>query len=233
MKQTASFLVICSLLLTGSAFASDKCDPKETNCWSCGDDCTARLDSKTGKFTVSGTGDMDNYTPKKRAPWFNALSSISDVIILTGITSVGDFAFEGRENTNIKSIYIGNTVKSIGEAAFFRTYSVSEITLPESLEAIKNQAFEGNRPLKSFIIPPKANFSLDPNPKLSPFHDWKNLSILYCPERLERKCNGAMRVIENNTTEVKTYKQEGNMYIVGKDNNNLRYNSFSEMQNQK
>ena len=62
----------------------------------CGDNLTWNL-TGNGVLTISGTGAMSNYTSSSpsRAPWYSNRSSIKSVVIEEGVTSIGEYAFNG------------------------------------------------------------------------------------------------------------------------------------------
>ena len=120
----------------------------------CGDDLTWDLTSG-GSLMISGTGDMYDYTADP-APWMayeSASSSgfhIQNVSIDDGVTSVGNYAFDGL--TGVKNIALGNTISRIGIAAF-RGCGIYTLSLPDSLTRIRANAFENCDSLFSVFIP--------------------------------------------------------------------------------
>ena len=82
--------------------------------WSLTDTITATL-SEEGVLTVTGSGDMPNYTATSK-PWNSVATSITSVVINSGITSIGNMSFTNCRN--ITSISVAETVKSLGSAAF-------------------------------------------------------------------------------------------------------------------
>ena len=60
---------------------------------SCGENVTYSFVSSTGTLTISGTGDMNDYVYASQAPWYYL--SIKKVVINNGVTSIGDYAFDG------------------------------------------------------------------------------------------------------------------------------------------
>lgn len=61
---------------------------------SCGGALTWSFDESTGTLTISGEGDMYNYYYiENYAPWYSVRKSISNVVIESGVTSIGEFAF--------------------------------------------------------------------------------------------------------------------------------------------
>ncbi len=113
----------------------------------CGTNVTWTLDG--GTLTISGTGDMANYT--YTTPWYFQRASITTVVISDGVTSIGDCAF--IDCTDLRSITIPSGVTSIGESAFMWCSSLSSITIPSSVTSIGDYAFDGCSSLSSITIP--------------------------------------------------------------------------------
>ena len=106
----------------------------------CGSNLKWKLEG--GTLTVSGTGAMYNYGDGsgRIQPWPG--DSIEEVVIGSGVTSIGNYAFE--ECHSINSVTIGKDVKSIGEGAFYTLYGGPEsITIPVSVTSIGDYAFDG------------------------------------------------------------------------------------------
>ena len=137
----------------------------------CGNNLTWTLDS-SGKLTISGTGDMSDYTHDfenniRTSPWADYRSMIRSIEIGSGVTRIGAWAFE---DTNITSLTIPGSVtaigdygvkvnrylaeltlqsglKSIGESAFSRSYRLTTLTIPGSVTSIGKNAFTNNQQL--------------------------------------------------------------------------------------
>ena len=106
----------------------------------CGSNLKWKLEG--GTLTVSGTGAMYNYDygSGRIQPWPG--DSIEEVVIGSGVTSIGNYAFE--ECHGINSVTIGKDVKSIGEGAFSTLYGgPKSITIPVSVTSIGDYAFDG------------------------------------------------------------------------------------------
>ena len=129
-------LVLClvfTLLPVGATAA-------EATSGTCGSNLKWKLED--GTLTVSGTGAMYNYGDGsgRIQPWPG--DSIEEVVIGSGVTSIGNYAFE--ECHGINSVTIGKDVKSIGEGAFYTLYGGPEsITIPVSVTSIGDYAFAG------------------------------------------------------------------------------------------
>ena len=98
---------------------------------------------ENGVLTISGHGDMPDYNSKYNgntlqttAPWG---VEISKVVILDGITSIGDSVFRGC--TGLTDITIPDSVTSMGSYAFFGCTGLTNITFSKNLENIGEQAF--------------------------------------------------------------------------------------------
>jgi len=102
-------------------------------------------------LTISGNGDMPDYTYRDWAPWDSFRRNITAVLIEYGVTRIGNTAFAFC--SNITSVVIPNSVTSIGVRAFLLCTSLTSITIPNSVTHIEQAAFGGCRSLTSIIIP--------------------------------------------------------------------------------
>ncbi len=104
---------------------------------------------KDGVLTVTGIGEMDDYKANA-TPWREYNHDIKSIVIATGITGIGDWAFSSC--SALKAITIPETVKSIGENAFSGA-GIEEITLPQSIIKTEAYAFFDCYALKSITLP--------------------------------------------------------------------------------
>ena len=103
-------------------------------------DCTWTLDDE-GTLTISGNGAVGAYNSKR----------VKKVVIESGVTSIGDYAFYGC--TSLASITIPDSVTSIGDFAFYGCKSLANVTIPDTVTSIGNSAFYGCKSLASITIP--------------------------------------------------------------------------------
>jgi len=77
--------------------------------------------------------------------------SAANVTIPTGVTAIGEYAFD--ECTSLTSVTIPNSVTSIAKGAFIRCTSLSSISIPVGVTSIGEYAFTGCTRLASISIP--------------------------------------------------------------------------------
>ena len=129
-------VVVLILVLTlamggGSVSAEEPTIIASGNCGKAGSNVTWTLDS-TGLLTISGEGEMENYSSVYKngwittAPWRNRASTL---IIQEGVTSIGNDAFSGC--TGLTSVTISDSVISIGESAFEYCNSIEKVHISD------------------------------------------------------------------------------------------------------
>lgn len=125
-------------------------------------------------LTISGTGEMRDFTENDTPPWHKQRDKIRVVIVSDGVTSVGDVAFYKYDGivsviladsvkeigayafsdcTSLKMIALGQGLEHIGESAFARCQSLMGVRFPESLKSIGKKAFYRCSALVSVYIP--------------------------------------------------------------------------------
>jgi hypothetical protein len=122
------------------------------------------FDDVSGTLTISGTGDMYNWTSEKNVPWYSttlkSFLPIKHVVIEEGVTSVGDYAF--RNCSTILSISLPTSLISIGQYAF-RSAGISSVVIPANVATIGPDAFYNctnlNKVTSLALVPPSTNNS--------------------------------------------------------------------------
>ncbi len=106
----------------------------------CGDDLTWTLNG-SGVLTISGTGDMYNfsYHYEPLIPWADHIEEIKSVVIEDGATSIGNFAFSNA--VNLTSVTLPDTLTLIGESAFRSCIQLADVVWSENLAEVKGFAF--------------------------------------------------------------------------------------------
>ncbi len=152
----------------------------------CGDNVTWSL-STNGTLKISGKGDMDsyakasvggfvgNYSKGTDHPWYKYRSKIKKIIITSGVTSVGKYAFFDCFNCTsleiqngvqtikegafaympVSSLSLPKSVSDVGEYAFYSCSALKKVTLSESITVLDKGLFEYCRNLESLVLPKK------------------------------------------------------------------------------
>ena len=101
-------------------------------------------------LTITGYGDMWDWD-FNGTPWFYGKNEITSVQLPDGLTSIGNYAFDGCES--LTSIDIPAGVTNIGFAAFSKCYSLTSIDIPAGVTDIKIQTFYNCYNLTSVNLP--------------------------------------------------------------------------------
>ena len=102
----------------------------------CGDNLTWTL-SEEGVLTISGFGPMYNYY-ESETPWFITAVPIKKIVVETGATTIGQWAF--CDMWDVSEVQLPDTITTIGGSAFSRN-GVTSITIPAGVTKIADTAF--------------------------------------------------------------------------------------------
>lgn len=146
----------------------------------CGVGVSWNYDPGSKTLSISGTGDMDNYSDYQEAPWADFRDEITSVIIGYGIINIGNMSFFYCKN--LISVTISETVTRIGTGAFYDCSSLKALTIPSSVMTIDHHAFAYTG-LKEITIPESAT-----NIGFYLFYGCKDLTRIEClpaPDHLD------------------------------------------------
>ena len=143
MKRKTCFILLTVLLM----MVLFSCAALAESSGTCGENLTWTLDDN-GVLTITGTGDMSDYTDAWDPPW--DIRTVKQVKIGFGVTSIGNHAFDLCGY--LTSVSIPNSVISIGDYAF-RSCSMTSAEIPNSVTSIGDGAFYGCDSLTSMNIP--------------------------------------------------------------------------------
>ena len=104
MKQIYILLIALLMGLSAKAEKSGYCGPNLK--WHLTD----------GVLTISGKGEMYDFSLDSSRPWGWVYFGIKRIIIGDGVTTIGDYAF--RDFRDLTSVTIPNSVTTIGDDAF-------------------------------------------------------------------------------------------------------------------
>ena len=174
MKKSLVIIIIAVLVLAICTGAFVLLSPGGE----CGNGVKWKYNPLSKTLTVSGNGEMTNYDDMGYdPPWFEKYRrSVKKVVVKSGVTTVGDFAFDGM---GIETVSLPEGITYIGKSAFSFS-ELSRITLPESLESIGEGAFIGST-LTELTVPEKV-VSIGP---------W---AFRHCEELVNVTVNGRLEV---------------------------------------
>lgn len=120
----------------------------------CGDALDWSYDSDTKALTITGSGDMYDFTTKyleSPAPWLELREEITSVSLPEGLTSIGACAF--YECKEITEINVPENVTAIGEDAFWYCTKLHTVSLPDVKIEFGDGVFFCCAALKNITIP--------------------------------------------------------------------------------
>ncbi|MCI8860319.1 MAG: leucine-rich repeat protein [Lachnospiraceae bacterium] len=195
LRKTISFLLVLALVwgLVPTSYAEPEevlavetpTGPTSETCgaditWELTIDDEAEWDLAQGqpyKLTLTGSGEMTNYTAQNKAPWYEYCAMITSVSIEEGITSIGNFSFFNC--VSLKSLTLPNSVAVIGSEAFNGCKLLETVVCGTGLKTIGTKAFSGNSKLNSIQL----NEGLETIGK-SAFYYCRNLASVSFPNSL-------------------------------------------------
>ena len=112
---------------------------------SCGTNVTYTLhdEDQNGRYEqliISGTGAMTDFASSDDMPWAAYFKDITSVIVQSGVTHIGAFAF--TLCWYLTSVSLSEGLTSIGNAAFKGCIRLSALTVPASVESVGLNSFE-------------------------------------------------------------------------------------------
>ena len=81
----------------------------------CGENLVWNL-SVWGVLTISGTGDMYDYTSQEQVPWYVSRKRVKTVVVEEGVTTIGSFAF--AECDKLTVVKLPKSLAKVGSSAF-------------------------------------------------------------------------------------------------------------------
>ncbi len=141
MKKVLSLLFLVLLVFAVSVTAFGAISGQARGfCGAYGDNMEWIL-SDDGTLTISGYGEMENYTRNVPAPWYNYKDVITKLVFEGEVNSIGDHAFTDCSNIT-GTIELPENLYSIGTYAFEDcTGLTGDLVLPRSLDYVDDGAF--------------------------------------------------------------------------------------------
>ncbi len=169
-KNIIRLCFIIGILLSALCFLGINASAETVASGKCGGNVTWVLDDN-GTLTISGAGKMYDYNSYEQR-WGNHCNSIRKLVIENGVTSIGNYAFDGC--TGLTSVTIPDSVTSIGGSAFADCTGLMSVTIPNDVTSIGDWAFRDCTNLTVVywnaenIIYPSPSFD---NPFYNPFQN--------------------------------------------------------------
>lgn len=107
-----------------------------------GGKCGALLNwtlSDDGVLTVTGLGPMADFSDESTIPWYKSREEITALSVGQGVTSIGEGAF--NRCTSLTEITLPDTLLTIGSNAFNECTALPSVTLPGNVKNISAWAF--------------------------------------------------------------------------------------------
>lgn len=146
-------------------------------------------------LTISGSGDMSDYSDSKLAPWYSYAEKIKTISLPSGILSIGDYAFYGC--SSLTSIRIPEKVIDIGEYAFGQCTEMLQVHFGSRIEKLGEGAFQGCESLRDILFPASLT-----EIGAKAFYRCYGLQMIVVPETIKNigssafaYCTGLVRVI--------------------------------------
>lgn len=151
MKRLGGFVFALLLLLTIAPWGD--CAAAEIRSGIYGENIRWKFDSRIGTLTISGYGDMFQYSNEEKYPWYPYRDHIRHLVVENGVTGIGSYAFRGYEKLETVSLFYYG-LEMIGEGAFQGCTSLTIVRLPRSVEYIRREAFRDCTSLERITLPP-------------------------------------------------------------------------------
>ena len=106
-----------------------------------GDNISWSVDTSIGVLTISGSGEMAEFTERNaKSPWRSYGAYIKTVIIEDGITNISDYAFCKMQH--ITEIRVPDSVTRIGAYAFAECPVLKSVNIPATVHSIGEKSFD-------------------------------------------------------------------------------------------
>ena len=149
-----AIVILCVLAVFSFTMVSSAEEVTVVGTWDISkDDGTSKVTAmlySNGRFVISGTGEMKDYSDSNNSPYYNYKESIKTIEIQNGVTSIGGSTFYFCYS--LTNIEIPNSITSIGDKAFFYCEGLTKIEIPSSVTRIGKGTFAGCTSLRSINV---------------------------------------------------------------------------------
>lgn len=227
--------IFLSLAWINLSYAAANCPQGTTldvDCWSCGANCTAYITTLKNaqgedlsfdsgepqqKLTITGTGQMTNYSLTQdtdyghdygsTAPWDKFFNTVKEIDV-SGVTNISNGAF--RHFLKATDVTLSDTVLSVGLASFDYLPSLQNLKMSDNLTTIDGYAFSYT-PLRNFVMPDSVKSVSE-----AAFRE-ANISKMYCSTEQMSLCTEILEARgytdEQIASKLKLYETTGGEYF--------------------
>lgn len=112
-------------------------------------------DDGTYNAEVTGTGAMKDWSSRSTVPWAEYVPNIASISFGSGVTSIGAYTMDmsGASNCPLSSILMADTVKKIGDYAFYLSRKLTSVRIGDGVEEIGRNAFSYGAILNAVSFP--------------------------------------------------------------------------------
>ena len=164
IKRLTAAVLAAGVMLTGTpmpsadVFAAQVQDEEHSG--TCGENLTWEFDESTGTLTISGTGEMTDWSlisfnseekfTDEAPPWYEQREKIIRCEIIPGVTTIGAGAFANC--TAMQEVVIPESVTRIKACAFWGCTSLISVIIPGNVATIEARAFQQCSNLQQITI---------------------------------------------------------------------------------
>ena len=116
----------------------------------CGEAMSWSLDIGTGTMSLTGSGEMTDYTPESPAPWSGFASMIRFVEFGNSVSDIGSYAFAGC--TGLEGLVLPDSIRTLSENSFHGCENLVYLELPDGIQHIGKDAFADCAGLQEVIF---------------------------------------------------------------------------------
>jgi hypothetical protein len=126
-----------------------ECGKALTASGTCGSNLKWSFDGVACTLRITGTGAMYDFE-EDMAPWYEYRDLISNVVVASGATNIGAFAFSGL--SELTSVDLPDSITAIGNKAFAYCSQLTAMPIPGAVTTIAAGAFSGCSKLARFDV---------------------------------------------------------------------------------
>lgn len=167
------YLIVCGIFANIS-YAETIVD--SGSCGKRGSDISWSINS-SGVLTISGNGEMYDWSNSYNVPWQSYVAYIKKVVIEYGVENISNWSFYNC--TKLTDIYIPDSVTTINDDAFYYCEKLQNIELPKNLEYLGGGVFANCECLENIIIPDTVSYI-----GMNAFGKCYNLKSIHLPHSL-------------------------------------------------